>query len=286
MELVTTKELLSDAYRNKYAVPAINVSNMESTMALLEKASELRSPIIVQVAPIQVKVQQISYELIVELIKLIAKNYQGKYSIHLDHGEIEDCKKALTAGFTSIMFDGSLLSYEDNLKYTKEIEVECLAKGISLEAELGAVSGNEGTASSENLKEKANFTDLNQATDFVNNTSIDMLAVAIGNAHGFYKSEPKLEFDLLSKINNVLKMPLVLHGASGISEEDIKLAIANGVSKINFFTEVDQAFTNSFYEYISENYGSYMMNASEYARQQMMNKIDAIIKMCGSEGKI
>lgn len=285
MELVSSKELLKDAYNNKYAIPAINVSNMETTMALLEKASILHSPIIVQVAPIQVQEQNISYELVTKLIKLIAKNYKGKYVIHLDHGDIVDCEKAISAGFNSIMYDGSKTSYEDNLSNSKKISEDCLRNGVSFEAELGALLGSEGSADKE-ISQKSVFTDPNQARAFVCNTKVDTLAVAIGNAHGFYDSDPKLNFKLLEQINKSVNIPLVLHGASGIPEDDIKKAIKSGVSKINFFTEVDYAYTHGFCNYVKENKDAYMMSACEYARQKMMIEIERIIKMCESEGKI
>lgn len=278
MGLVFMKELLDNASKNNKAVAAINVSNMETIMAVLEVAKNKDEEIIIQVAPIQLEIQQISYEQIVALVKLFLKEYKVKAALHLDHAtKVEDCYKAIDAGFTSVMYDGSLGNYEENVENTIKVVKYAREHNVTVEAELGKVGGAEGKTDSEN---SSLLTDPKQVEDFIKLTNVDCLAIAIGNAHGLYKEEPKLDFDRLEEINNIAGIPLVLHGGTGISASDIDKAIQRGIKKINFYTEIDRKYVAGFVKAYNENNNIYMMAASEQGRQNMMLEIENKINIC------
>lgn len=281
MKYVTMKELLNQAQKGQYAVPAINVSNMETITAVLKGAHQCQSPIILQVAPIQQKIQKFRYRDLVEIIHIVARQYQGQYTIHLDHGEtLHECREAIDSGFLSIMCDGSHRPFEENIFITRQAKDLC-PSGVTLEGELGQIAGGEGGGEQ---KGDATYTDPALAAEFVARTGIDCLAISIGNAHGFYQGEPKLQFDVLKKIKERVSVPLVLHGASGLPQEQIKYSIENGICKINFFTEVDQEFVRGLQEGIDQN--QYMMQTVKHAQDLMQSKVEAIIKICGSEERI
>ncbi|WP_461206840.1 class II fructose-bisphosphate aldolase [Clostridium sp. DL1XJH146] len=278
MNLVSMKELLQEAEKNNNGVAAINVSNMETVKAVLEGAAITKAPVILQVAPIQIKIQNITYYEITQIVKILSERYDTKFALHLDHAEtVEECKEAIDAGFTSVMFDGSKVSLEENIKYSKEVVSYAKGKGVTVEAELGRVAGAEGE-SDDSIKSL--LTDPSKASYFVENTGIDCLAVSIGNAHGEYKFEPKLDFERLESIYRAVDIPLVLHGGTGIPNEDIKKAIKLGIKKVNFFTEVDGEFVKGFVGAYNENKKLYMMFAQEAGRQQMMKRAINKIKLC------
>lgn len=282
MKLLTMKKLIEEAYNYHYAVPAINVNNMETINGLFQIAENMKSPIIIQIAPMQLTSQNITYDYIVKLIKLTADRYKGKYAIHLDHGtNINELIEAEKAGFTSLMYDGSSLPFHENIKKTKE--ARNISHRVTLEGELGVLNAENG--SNEEETENKCYTDPKLARVFLEETNVDCLAVSIGNAHGFYKNIPNLNFQVLDDLHNEINIPLVLHGASGLSQKDIRSAIKLGVSKINFFTSVDYAFTLGLMNSIN-NEKSKMMNYMENGRQEMMKEISNIIKMCNSEDKL
>lgn len=284
MKLVNMKELLLDASKKGYAVPAINVSNMETINGLMETAAIMKSPVIFQIAPIQLKLQKIEPEYFVQLVKLSEKKYDVKYAIHLDHGnDLNELQACADAGFTSMMYDGSSLSFEDNIANTK-LARKIAKDDITLEGELGILMGQEG--SDEQAESKSIYTDPDEAEEFVNRTNVDCLAVSIGNAHGYYKGEPMLNFDVLDKISKKIKIPVVMHGASGLSEKDIMAGIKHGIAKINFFTAVDYQFTSGINQKLKKDPKIYMMEYMESARQSMMNEIGKVIKMCGSDNRL
>lgn len=278
MKIVTMKVLLESAEKNGIAIPAINVSNMETIKAVCESTEKYKTGIIMQISPIQFEMQKINYYEFVEMVKLLCKNFDIDIAIHLDHAtEVKQCWDAIDAGFTSVMYDGSAQSYETNIENSRRVVLYAKDKGVTVEAELGKVGGTEGEASANNDDV---LTDPNLAKEFVNRTGVDCLAVAIGNAHGFYKKEPKLDFDRLDKIYEETKIPLVLHGGTGITDEALKIAIKKGIKKINFFTEIDREFVLGFIKAYEENPSIYMMKAQEDARQMMMKKIDEKMKVC------
>jgi|LGVF01.2.fsa_nt_gb ketose-bisphosphate aldolase len=278
MNLVPMKKLLTDASNNSRAVAAVNVSNMESIMALIEVANNKNIDVIIQVAPIQLETQHISYQQIYKLVKLFLKDVSIEVALHLDHATtVTECYDAIDAGFTSVMFDGSLGDYDDNVNNTVKVVNYAKNFNVTVEAELGKVGGNEGKAD----PNAASFlTKPEDVKAFINATHVDCLAIAIGNAHGLYKSEPNLDFKRLEEIHELVPIPLVLHGGTGISPKDIDAAISRGIRKINFFTEVDREYVKGFVNAYEENNDLYMMAACEHGRQTMMLEIEKKLNMC------
>lgn len=270
---------MAEAKQEGYGLPAINVSNMETMQTLLEAAEEMKSPIIVQVSPMQLIYHEISFALFIDLLKRIGRDISIPWALHLDHATTkEQCLEAVRAGFDSVMYDGSHLGIETNIGILKELR-KAVGKAITLEGELGAIGGAEATE--ESLTSV--MTDPRQAAEFVQETGVDFLAVSIGNAHGFYKGEPKLDFQRLEEIEKATKIPLVLHGGTGIPEADLKIAIQHGMCKCNFFSEIDRAFQEGLFEE-PENNGMYMQKQKN-ARHRMKEQVKQKIKECGSEGQ-
>jgi len=239
MALISLAQGLAHAQQNGYALGAFNVLDSHFLRALFAAAGQQRSPFIINIAEVHFK--YVTLDQIVEAIKFEAAKHAIPVVLNLDHGlHFEAVMQAIRLGFTSVMFDGSTLSYDENIRQTREVVRAAHAVGVSVEAELGAVGGDEGGALfGEADSEK--FTDPRLAAEFVLETGIDTLAVAIGNAHGKYKGEPKLDFDRLAAIRQQTGVPLVLHGGSGISDADFRRAISLGIHKINFYTGMSQA---------------------------------------------
>lgn len=245
MALVNMTELLKKAAEENYAVGSFSIANMEMVMGALKAAEESNSPIILQIA--EVRLPNSPLELIAPLMISAAKNAKVPVAVHFDHGTtLENIEKSLVFGFTSVMIDGSHLSFDENVKITKK--VKCLASkyGASVEAEIGQVGGSED--GSEDIKMKV--TKLEDAKKFIEETKVDALAVAIGNAHGVYKGTPKLRFDVLEELSENIQTPLVLHGGSGITPDDFKKCKNKGIRKINIAT----ATFNSVEEKVRELY--------------------------------
>ncbi len=231
MALVTMKELLTMAEKNDIATGAFSVGNMEMVMGAVVAAEELNTPIILQIAEVRLKNSPL--ELMGPMMLAAAKNAKVDIAVHLDHGlNIETVQKALDLGFTSVMFDGSLLSLEDNISSVKEVVRRASKYGATVEAELGVVGGNEGEGTAHEIK----CTSPDDAKIFCDETGIDALAVAIGNAHGNYPVAPQLRLDVLDDIHKKVSTPLVLHGGTGISDEQFRQAIKLGIRKVNIAT--------------------------------------------------
>lgn len=268
--LVANKELLLSAKQNAYAVGAFNINNLETVLAVSEAAVEEKSPIIIAVTPSAIKYAGLTY--LAKIVTTAAESAQVPMSLHLDHGEnFETVSKCIGAGFTSVMIDGSFLKFEENIALTKRVVDLAHSKRVSVEAELGRLAGVEEST----VEEKdAILTDPNVAKEFVEKTSVDALAVAIGTSHGAYKfkAEPELDFKRLEIIKEKVRIPLVLHGASsvpqwivekaskygaelagakGIPEEHIKKAISMGIAKINIDTDLRLAFTATVREVLA-----------------------------------
>ena len=229
--LVNMKELLKDAQNGNYAVGSFSVANMEMVLGVLKAAKELNSPVILQIA--EVRLKQSPLEIIGPLMVAAAKNADTPVAVHFDHGKtVEKIEQALSLGFTSVMFDGSHLPLDENIAMTKEIIGIAKKYDASVEAEIGCVGGSED--GSEDIA--INCTKPEDAVRFEAETGVDALAIAIGNAHGNYKDEPKLRFDILQKVNEITDTPLVLHGGTGISPDDFVKCSKNGIKKINIAT--------------------------------------------------
>lgn len=274
MPLVNTREMFKKAYEGKYAIGAFNVNNMEIIQGIVEAAAEEKSGLILQVSAGARKYANPIY--LRKLVEAAIEDKDIDIALHLDHGEsFEICKQCIDDGFTSVMFDGSALSFEENIRITKQVVEYAHARNVTVEAELGKLAGVEDDV---NVKaEDATYTDPEQAVEFVERTGVDSLAIAIGTSHGAYKfkGEPKLDFERLEKISNLLPgYPLVLHGASsvmqeyvemcnefggsipgakGVPEEMLARAAKLGVCKINVDTDLRLAMTAAVRKFIAEN---------------------------------
>jgi fructose-bisphosphate aldolase, class II len=231
MTLVKMKDILQAAKERNYGVGAFSVANMEMVIAAIRTAEEYRSPLILQIA--EVRLGPSPLHLIGPMMVEAAKKASVPVAVHFDHGETEEkIKEALEIGFTSVMYDGSLLSLEENIAETKKIVKLAESYGATVEAEIGRVGGSEDGS----VDIEIAITSVDEAKRFAMETGIDALAIAIGNAHGVYKGKPNLRFDLLDEINKEVEIPLVLHGGSGISQDDFRTAIGHGIRKVNVAT--------------------------------------------------
>ncbi|HHX77159.1 MAG TPA: class II fructose-1,6-bisphosphate aldolase [Firmicutes bacterium] len=239
MSFSTLKEVLADAEKKGYAVGAFNTNNMEIVQAIVEAAQEERSPVILQASQGAIRYAGIDY--IVAMVKAAMETVSVPVVLHLDHGtSFDQVMMCIRKGFSSVMFDGSRLTLEENIRATREVAKVARATGVSLEAELGKIGGTEDDISV--AEREAFMTDPEEAKRFVAETEVDALAVAIGTAHGPYKGEPVLDFSRLAAIKKNTAIPLVLHGASGVPDESIRQAVELGVQKINIDTNIRQAF--------------------------------------------
>lgn len=282
-KLVNTKEMLRKAVMEGYAVPAFNIHNLETVQVIVAAAAEMKSPVILAATPGTFSYAGRDY------IQAIAETAAYRYSIpialHLDHHEKEDdIVASLNLGVKSVMIDGSIHSIEENIHLTKRIVELSKEFGATVEAELGRLGGQEDDLV---VNEKDSYlTDPDAAVYFVKETGVDSLAVAIGTAHGLYKATPKLDFDRLALIHSKLDIPLVLHGASGISTEDVRRAISLGCAKVNIATELKIPFSGALRDYlinhtVESDPRRYMAPAKEAMRKVVIEKI----KMCMSDGK-
>ncbi len=286
MPLISLAEGLKHARVHQYALGAFNVLDTHFLRALFAAAKQQRSPFIINIAEVHFK--YLSLDTLVEAVKYEAARHNIPVVLNLDHGlHFEAVVQALRLGFTSVMFDGSTLDYEENVRQTREVVKMCHAVGVSVEGELGAVGGDEGGALYGHADE-AFFTDPQKARDFVDRTGIDALAVAIGNAHGKYKGEPKLDFTRLEAIRQQTALPLVLHGGSGISDADFRRAISLGIHKINFYTGMSQAAlaavdkSMTARDQIYDEFAELMLSIE----QAIADIVAEQMRIFGSEGKI
>ena len=230
--LVTLKEILKTAEENKCAIGSFNTPNMTSAEAVIAAAEELQRPVILMHAQVHEEMGLCKIEDITPVMLHFAKKASVPVCVHLDHGtDLDYIKKGLTLGFTSVMYDGSCLSAEENTENTRIAVKEALKYGASVEAEIGSMGSREGGEAAASV-----YTEPDAAVQFVNDTGIDALACAFGTAHGFYKAEPKLDFERLSKIHSLVSVPIVMHGGSGVSERDYREVIKRGVRKVNYYT--------------------------------------------------
>lgn len=231
--LVNLKEILQIAQERKIAVGAFNTPNLTSLKAIIAAAEELNQPVIIMHAQVHEEMGLCTIEDVASMMISAAKRARVPVCVHLDHGtDLDYVKKGLALGFTSVMYDGSTLSTEENVANTKIAVAEAKKYGASVEAEIGSMGAREGGGGND----ASIYTDPDAAVDFVAKTGIDALACAFGTAHGFYKDAPKLDFERLSKINSLIDVPIVMHGGSGVSNDDYREVIKRGVRKINYYT--------------------------------------------------
>ena len=275
----TSKEMILKAREGRYAVPAFNAENMEMVQAIVAAAEEMRSPVMIQTTPTTVK--YITREMAYAMVKAEADKATVPVALHLDHCEhYEDVVAAMEVGYSSVMIDASKIPYEENVAVTAKVVEAAKPFGATVEAELGTVGGKEDGHSADVI-----YTDPDQALDFATRTGVDIFAVAIGTAHGFYKGEPKLNFELLAKLREMIAVPLVLHGGSGVPDEMIRRTIELGISKVNFATELRAAMTAAVREALTNESmidpKKFMGPGREAVKALCIHKI----KLCGSDGK-
>lgn len=274
--LVTTKKMLLEAQKNHYAVGAFNVENMEMVQAVIAAAEEMHSPIIIQTTPSTLKYA--SPELYLANVKALANKAEVPIAIHLDHGNsFELAMQTFRCGYTSIMIDGSQKPFEENIALTSAVVRAAHAANISVEAELGSVGGKEDSLDNG----EDGYTDPSKAKEFVERSGCDSLAVAIGTAHGVYKHAPKLDLNRLSAIREVVDIPLVLHGTSGVDDEVVKECVQRGICKVNYATDLRIAYTRGVKEVLAENPDTidpkkYGARGREYVKQYVMEKMQVV----------
>ncbi|QHQ60852.1 ketose-bisphosphate aldolase [Anaerocolumna sedimenticola] len=282
MALVTSEKMLLDAQRGGYAVGAFNVENMEMVKAVLAAAEELNAPVMLQTTPSTVKYG--SLETFAAIVTAEAKKASVPVALHLDHGSsFELAVRAIKEGYTSIMIDGSHETFENNIEVSRKVVEVAKPNGIPVEAELGKVGGKE-----DDLEAEADTnTDPMEAKEFVERTGITSLAVAIGTAHGFYSGTPVLDKERLSEIRKVVSIPLVLHGASGLSDEDVKDCVKRGICKVNFATELRVAYTDGIKELLKEKPDTFdPKNFGKAGMEKVKELVKNRILVCGSDNKV
>jgi tagatose 1,6-diphosphate aldolase GatY/KbaY len=285
MAYVSTADMLTRVLEGGYAVGAFNIENMETAMATVAAAEELRSPVILQTTPSTVKYAGLG------MLRAIgfaaAAHATVPVALHLDHGDsYELAASAIEAGYSSVMIDGSSLSLDENISLTRRVVSAARQAGIPVEAELGRVGGKEDSYDGG----EGGYTDPADAVEFVRATGVGSLAVSIGTAHGFYKSAPKLDVERLHEIKKRLvaaglDLPLVLHGASGLSDDAIRECIAGGICKVNFATELRGAYTAGVRQALDD---PAVYDPKKFGRagmERLKESVRAKIHVCGCTGR-
>lgn len=281
MPLVTSEQMLTEAQKGGYAVGAFNVENMEMVKAVIAAAEELHAPVMLQTTPSTVKYGTL--ETYFAIVAAEAKKATVPVCLHLDHGNsFELAVQAVKAGYTSVMIDGSHEDFEGNIAVSKRVADVAKACGIPVEAELGKVGGKEDDLEADTDTN----TDPMEAKEFVERTGVTSLAIAIGTAHGFYKGTPVLDKERVSEIRKVVSIPLVLHGASGLSDEEVRECVRRGICKVNFATELRAAYTDAGKKLIEEKPETFDPKklgvvGMEAVKQLVMERM----KVCGCDGK-
>lgn len=280
---VSMKSMLQHAHENNYAIMACNCVNMELVKAIVSAAVEEESPVIINISPRQAN-GHATPELMVPMIKAYAKSVKVPIALNLDHGmKYDDITKAIRLGYTSIMFDGSSLPYEDNVTQTRLYSLMAHEYGISIEAELGHV----GKAQAGDNEKIDYLTNPMQAKDFISRTQIDCLAVAIGTAHGNYPQGyvPTLDFERLTNIKKTTNIPLVLHGGSGAGEENIRKAVKGGINKINVCTDLFNYGRDELIRALKENPHLDYMDVQHLSELKLKEYIQNYMRLIGSSGR-
>ena len=287
---VSMKEMLEDAQLHHYALPAFDVSNYDMMKAILEACEEERSPALLMALGVDLKGRDMN--LLASMIRSASEYFNIPVCLHLDHAtDFSLVKRAIDAGFSSVMFDGSVLDFDSNAAHTAEISKYAHARGITVEAELGHV----GNASVGSISETGTDNDPGESLTvpeevvrFIESTDVDALAVAIGTAHGVYQKTPELRIDRLDEITAVCDRPLVLHGGSGTPDDQIQNAIRHGITKINIYSDVVGAMNSGLKEKLNamENPATWPFIVFEDARNRMKDVARDKLRTFGSAGRI
>ena len=278
-----TKDMLIKARKEGYAVPAFNIHNLETIQTVVEAAVEMKSPVILAATPGTMNYAGRAY--VQAIAEVAAKENDIPIALHLDHHEtLESIEESLELGTKSVMIDGSHSTFDENIELTKKVVEAARANGATVEAELGRLVGQEDDMIVE--VGDAIYTDPDTVEEFVERTGVDSLAVAIGTGHGVYESKPNLDFDRLEKIKNLVDIPIVLHGASGIAKEDVQKCISLGCAKVNVSTELKIPFSNALRNHMIEHPDEtdprkYFGPAKDAMKKAAIEKI----LICMSDGK-
>ncbi len=278
MPFVTAGEMLKKAQAGGYAVGAFNAENMEMVQAILAAAEAENAPVMIQTTPGTLKYA--GPKCFAGLVSRLARDAKVPAALHLDHGNsYELAEECAREGYTSLMIDGSKLPFEENIALTRR--VTAMACGLPVEAELGTVGGKE-----DGMEAKPQYTDPDEAAEFVLRTGISSFAVAIGTAHGVYKGEPKLDLDRLSAVRAKVEIPLVLHGTSGVPEDQVRECIRRGICKVNYATDLRIAFTAGVKKAIAEQPDAF--DPKKYlaaGRRTVEERVRELIRLLGSSGR-
>lgn len=277
--LVNPMGFIQEARQRGVAIASFNVHNLETIQAVAEGAAAEHSPVIIQTTPGTLKHAGARY--VAAIVREAAKECDVPMALHLDHcTEYDTILRCMDAGYTSVMIDTAHLPYEDNVAMVRRVVAEAHSRGVAVEGELGRIGGVEDDLVGEDV-----FTVPEEARDFVSRTGIDMLAIAIGTAHGEYKGEPNLDFERLSAIRAVVDLPLILHGASGVPDWQIRESMKRGICKINIATELKIPMAQAIRDTFAANPGEndprrYMGNAKKAVTEVVRQKI----RLCGASG--
>ena len=281
--LENMKDMLEKADNGKYAVPHFNINNLEWTRFILEECENLKTPVIIGVSEGAGRYMG-GFKTVADMVKNLISylNITVPVALHLDHGSsYESCVDAIDSGFTSVMIDASKHNIEENIKITKQVVDYAHAKNVTVEAEVGAIGGEE-----DGVADELAYAKVEDAVKLVQETGIDFLAPALGSVHGIYKGEPKLDFERMVKIHELVKLPLVLHGGSGIPDELIKKAISCGICKININTELQIAWSKGVRKFLNEDSKVYdprkIIKSGESTMKEMIKEK---VMLFGSDNK-
>lgn len=280
MPLTTTVSMLRKAQEQGFAVGAFNVENMEMAQAIISAAEELGAPVILQTTPSTVRYAGTG--MYAAMVAALAQEATVPVAMHLDHGDsFALCAQALRSGYTSVMIDGSKLPLEENIALTYKVSEMCAAVGVPVEGEIGRVGGKE-----DDLESDGGYTIPEEAVRFEKESGLFSMAVGVGTAHGFYKEKPQLNKELITTLRGMLQAPMVLHGASGLSDEDVKDCIRRGICKVNFATELRAAYTEGVKAVLAENPKTFDPKAyGKEARQRVKSLVMERMQVCGCDGK-
>lgn len=268
--LVNLKEILEIATTKKIAIGSFNTPNMTSIRAIIGAAEELNQPVIIMHAQVHEEMGLCNMEEVAPMMLFFAKRAKVPVCVHLDHGtDLNYVMRGLELGFTSVMYDGSTLSTEENTKNTIIAVEKAKETGASVEAEIGSMGAREGGGGND----VSIYTDPDAAQKFVNDTGIDALACAFGTAHGFYKDTPKLDFERLSKIESMINVPIVMHGGSGVSTEDYREVIKRGVRKVNYYTYMAKAGGEAISNKEYSQFHDALLDAEKAMKENVMDAI-------------
>lgn len=278
--IASMMELMAYANEHKCAIAAFNTPDIATLRAVVDAAEEMDAPVIMMHAQVHEPFAPIEY--IGPAMVAAAKRAKVPICLHLDHGEdVAYCLRALEIGFNSVMFDGSTLPYEENVRLTCQVVEAARKVGASVEGEIGAMGKRELGTGAETEEAETIYTDPALAEDYIKKTGIDLLACSFGTAHGLYLKTPKLNFDVLKNVLDRVQLPLVMHGGSGVSREDYRTAIASGIRKINYFTYMSKAGGEAMRAYVQsrENKPVYFYEADEVVYDAMKQNLKGAMAM-------